>query len=152
MARFAQLLIFAAASLCLTSASPAPGRTHFAPKVISSAWKKVGDAKHSDSLSFTLVFNPANASGLEDHMTQIALSRGEWLSHDEVARYFAPSADSKKAVERALKAIGVTEFQYTAIGDHLTVTTTVQKAAEVRTLIAVIDFDPVLTILPCIFF
>lgn len=132
MARFAQLLALIVASITLASAAPAPGgRTQYAPTVIPAVWKKLGAAKPSDSLSFTLVFNPVDASGLEERMTQIALSHGEWLSQEEVATYFAPSPDVKNAVESALKAIGVVDFSYSAIGDHLTVTTTVDQAAEV---------------------
>lgn len=132
MARFAQLLALIMASISMVAAAPASsGRTQYAPSVIPAVWKKIGAAKTSDSLSFTLVFNPVNPSGLEERMTQIALSRGEWLSQDEVATYFAPSADAKTAVETALKAIGATDLTYSAIGDKLTVTTTVEKAAEV---------------------
>lgn len=132
MARFAQLIALIVASISLVSAAPATsGRTQYAPSVIPSVWKKLGAAKASDTLSFTLVFNPANASGLEERMTQIALSHGEWLSQDEVATYFAPSADVKNSVESALKAIGASDFTYSALGDKLTVTTTVDQAAEV---------------------
>lgn len=135
MARFAQLLALIIASISLVSAAPATsGRTQYAPSVIPSVWKKLGAAKASDTLSFTLVFNPANASGLEERMTQIALSHGEWLSQDEVATYFAPSADVKNSVESALKAIGASDFTYSALGDKLTVTTTVDQAAEVHSI------------------
>lgn len=120
------------ASISMVAAAPtASGRTQYAPSVIPSVWTKLGAAQPSNSLSFTLVFNPVDASGLEERMTQIALSRGEWLTEDEVSSYFAPSADAKSTVETALKAIGATDFTYSAIGDKLTVTTTVEKAAEV---------------------
>lgn len=132
MARFTLLLALIITSISLASAAPAgSGRTQYAPSVIPNVWTKLGAAKPSNALSFTLVFNPVDASGLEERMTEIALSHGEWLSQDEVAAYFAPAADVKSTVENALKAIGATEFTYSAIGDKLSVTTTVDKAAEV---------------------
>ena len=136
MTRFVRISTLILASISLSTAAPtASGRTQYAPSVIPVAWKRIGTAETSGSLSFTLVFEPVGASDLDERMTQIALSRGEWLSQDEVASYFVPSAAAKSAVKTALEAIDATDLTYSSVGDKLTVTTTVEKAAEVRWLI-----------------
>lgn len=131
MARFAQLLALVSSVVLASAAPAAQGIKQYAPKAIPSIWKKLGAAPAHDTLTFTLVFGARDAQGLEERMTEIALSHGEWLTHDEVASYIAPSDDAKATVEAALKSIGASGLSYSAIGDKLTVTTTVDQAAEV---------------------
>lgn len=131
MARFAQLLALAATISLVSAAPAATGVKQYAPKVIPAVWKKLGAAPTEKPITFTVVFGARDAQGLEERMTDIALSHGDWLTQDEVSTYIAPSADAKAAVEAALKSIGATDFSYSAIGDKLTVTTTVDQAAEV---------------------
>lgn len=132
MTRLAQLLLLSL-SLSLTSAAPsANGRTQFAPKVIPSVWKKAGSAPAAQSLTFDLIFAPANVAGLEQRMLEISNSGSLWITEEEVASFIVPSDDAKTAVEAALKGMGATGLTYSRSGDVLTSTATVEQAAKVR--------------------
>lgn len=138
---FAPLSSFVA-SLALSSVAygvPSTiGRRASAPQSIPSIWKPVGSALGSAPLTFTLVLHPAqDPSILDTKLTQIATDPNtQWLSQEELSSYVAPSADAKAAVENAVQAIGAT-FEYSTLGDKVTVTTTVTQASKVMALVNV---------------
>lgn len=130
MAPLPQLLSVLVLAVAAIRGAPSPsGRTQKAPASIPAAWKALGDAPGSEAITFTLVFEPRDNAGLTARMEQIALTRSAWLTEEEVASYVAPTAEAKAAVDAAIKGIGATGV-YSRQGDHVAVTTTVEKAAQ----------------------
>lgn len=130
--------LFALAASLVTSVAAVPhtrapvARTHYAPSHIGADWKHVGSSVPSDAIEFTFVLE-GDYEGLTARMEKIAAEHSAWLSEDELATYIAPSADAKAAVQAAIKELGASTVSTSPSGDKVTVSTTVEKAAQVRT-------------------
>lgn len=129
---FAPLIASLALSSVVYAVPSTIGRRATAPQSIPSIWKPIGSALGSAPLTFTLVLHPAQDSSILDaKIAQIAADHNtQWLTQEELATYVAPSADAKAAVENAVQAIGAT-LKYSALGDKVSVTTTVAQASKV---------------------
>lgn len=139
-------LLLLSLSLAVANAAPSiKGRTQYAPSVIPSVWKQIGNAPADKSITFDLIFQPKDTAGLEERMLEISNSKSAWLTEEEIASYIAPSDDIKTIVEAAVKAGGADSFSYSRNGDTMSVTTTIAKAAKVRIILYFTDW-PILKI------
>lgn len=120
-------ILFIAASVPSTLAvNP---KIHHAPKNIPPAWKKLSHALDSASIEFTFVL-AGNYTSLTQRMEQIASSHLSWLTESELASYVGPSKASKNAVQSAIEEMSATVLSTSAVGDKVTVKTSVGDASK----------------------
>lgn len=108
-------------------------RTHYAPARINANWKHVGGAIASENIEFTFVL-AGDYEGLTARMEKTASERSAWLTRDELKTYVAPSNEAKAAVQAAIEELGATRVATSPAGDKVTVSTTVERASQVRVL------------------
>lgn len=77
------------------------------PAPRSHTWTKLGTAPRLHPAAFKLVLRGEHFSQLEEKMTDIALSRGEWLTSSQLDYYVRPSSEAQHAVQQWLADHGV---------------------------------------------
>lgn len=116
----------------VSTVAAALSRTHYAPDIIPSPWKNLSLATASDSIEFTFVF-ASDYTPLTQRMEQIASDHSAWLTETELAAYVGPSDTAKSAVQDAIKELSGTVLATSALGDKVTINTTIEKASKVCT-------------------
>lgn len=94
-------------------------------------WTRIGDAPDDHPVSFKLVLAGEHFGQLEQRMSEIASTRGNWLSSEELEYFVTPSSEAQDAVRMFLDQHETSDVTFTRAMDVVSVHTTARVASEV---------------------